>query len=139
MQRKWLAFRVLEGKSKALRWQKRLQQQVRHRPAAHGALLGVGTMVITLCALNDDPLMTSVHLQGITQAGFCVVAAGMYCVFMIMSRVVSIILSCAEERHTSLSQKERERTTTDPDTGATRTLPQSKRTPHARRVPHTAP
>ena len=32
-------------------------------------------------------------------------------------------------------EKERERTTTDHDTGLTRTLTQSKRTPHARRVP----
>ena len=37
-------------------------------------------------------------------------------------------------QHTVL-EKERERTTTDHDTGLTRTLTQSKRTPHARRVP----
>jgi hypothetical protein len=109
LHRKWLSFRVLEGRSRARQEEEASSSfpyrphqynplPVHHRPAAHAALGCVIACVIVPCGLNDAPFAGSVHLRGIVQATFCVVAAGMYCAYMLMSYVLSIVLACAEEK-----------------------------------------
>jgi hypothetical protein len=94
LHRKWLSFRVLEGRSQA----RAQPDQLNQRPVAHAALAVVVAVVVVGCGLNDMPFKGSVHLRGIAQAGFCVIAAAMYGVHMLMAYAQSAVRSCVEER-----------------------------------------
>ena len=93
LRRKWLAFRALEGKSRQVTVQ---------RPEVQAALAVTALLGVILCGLNDRPFRYSGQLAGIAQALFCIIAAGLYCAYMVISFLMSVVLSCAEERQRQL-------------------------------------
>jgi len=93
MQRKWLAFRALEGRLQPLR---RTQPQQPPRMAYVGLALS-GAVVMGLCALNDAPFASNAPMRAIVQAGFCIVAAALYGLYMLLSTLERWVHSCADD------------------------------------------
>lgn len=102
---KWLAFRALTGKVEERFQNQRHEEQGSKggKPLAHLALGLAMSTVVVLCALSDRPFAHNLPLQGMLQACFCLVAAVLYAIYMIMSRMLHFILTNSQEDSLSRS------------------------------------
>ena len=91
---KWLAFRAMQGAYEDARMANSNGGGI--HPMAHIGLAIAVTGVAVLCAFNDKPIAENVHMQSIIQAMFCMMAACLYAVYMLISRALKLVLAYAE-------------------------------------------
>jgi hypothetical protein len=82
-----------------------LKQKINKLADIRAPLIVSGTSIafagcIVLCAINPQ-LLNNITLQSLTSSAFAVLAAALYLLYMIISRVVAIVLHHVETRHSA--------------------------------------
>ena len=89
--RKELAFRALQARCAE-------RGGTQPRPLAHAGLVLTAAVVMAFCAANDTPFAGSASLRSVVQAAFCVVAAALYALSMVLSIMYGWIQTCVDDR-----------------------------------------
>ena len=99
--RKELAFRALQARC--------AERGGAQRPRAlpHAGLVLTAAVVMAFCAANDAPFAGSASLRSVIQAVFCVVAAALYGLYMVLSTMYDWVQTCVDDRGVVLSVRGR--------------------------------